>query len=596
MSTFTTPKNQNQNKNQNKAKLPAAPKKPAAPSALFKKSQPAVARVRATTPAPVSTSAVSTRAPVARVLSLGEDTHSVFHSHGEVIHNGLHVGGGVRAGFMEKSTRTKGGSRVTRLTGTERLFNVDDGTYTAGTLRASRALHPCFLGPRIGAEAQLFAKYRFNRARIRFVPNVTCQSNASLQTLYLGVVCDPDRAIPNGVQLLDEMTEWKIGKDGNVDIFNVTSYAAVNAVFPDDNSKQDFFIETRGDERFTVQAKVIAVAGSVGVATNATLGTVFVDYDIELYDLSDTALLPPTVYAGGLAVTSGSTDLGLLSGWCGAADIAQLSATKTGAANLILNPIPAISLSPGSSPTSAGWMINMHCVANTVAAAFLTQARIDNLTQASIVLTSPQPPGVLLGNGGFGGMWAAHSVGNALDLVTTNSSRQTLATNFKLLQTFVVANSATIADPLAPTVCSVTFPTVSSGTMSVFFSITVLATAITGRATPNNALPCVSESKALMWMGDHPEIFDIDADTRSVLAAFCAAPPFGEEEYAQAINDCFRLGVAVRSPSTAAMHPALPILLWFVQKFGTAIAAKMLSVAQATLERWIKDGEKKDRK
>lgn len=597
MSTFTTPKNQNQNQNQKKsaraAAAPAAPKKAKAFVPAIKKPTNAVARVRATATAVAPTRAVvPTRPPVARALDLSDDDHRVYASHGKIIHNGLHVGNGVHAGFMEKSTRGVGGARMTRLTGTERLFNVDDGVYVAGALRTSRALHPSFLGPRIAAEANLFAKYRFTKARLHFVPNVTVQSNASLQTVYLGAQCDPDRAIPSGQQLLDAMTEWKIGEDGNVDIFNVTSYACVDVVFPDDNAKQDFFVETTGDRRFTTQAKLIAVAGSSGGATSLTLGTVFVDYDVELYDIADTTAIPPTVIAGGLTCTSAGTDLGQLSGWFGAADVAQLSATKTGAGNLILNPVPGVS----TSSFGVGWMINMHCVANTVAAGFTAQGRVDNLTNTSSGFTSPQPPGVVGGNGGIGGSWAAQSVGNVLDLVTTNLVRSTMATNFKLLQTFFVVNSATTSDPLAPTVCTVTYPTVSSGTMSILLTITVITTSATGRAAPNNAVPCVAEYKALDWIDAHPEIFDLDADARNVLSAFCAAPPYGEEEYAATINNCFGLGIAVRAPTTSAMHPALPILLWFVQKFGSAIAAKMLSVAQATLERWIRDGEKKARK
>lgn len=567
---------------------PAAPKKPRAAVAQAANSpQRSPSVVRAASAAP----ATPRRSPMFNHESDSTPPRA-FGSHGEVVHNGLHVGNGVHAGYMEKSQRMRAGQRTTRLTGTERLFAVEDGTFTLGTLRGTRALHPSYLGPRLTAEADLHAKYRFNAARLHFVPNVTVQSPSSLQTIYMGAVNDADRPILSGPQLLDAMTEWKVGFDGNVDIFNVTSYGCMDVVFPDNDKNEDFYIQTVGDQRFTVQAKVFLAAGANGGGLLLTLGTVFVDYDIELFDVNDTAVQPATLVGMGNACVSASNNLSTLTSWTGSTELAQFNATKSGVGNLILNPltnganVPII-----GGQTGTGWLINMFALANTAASTFTLNGFVQNVTQ-NVASFSSAAPGLIAGNGSSG-MWAAQSVGNALDFATVSNARSALATQAKMFASFIIEPSGTTSDPLAPTVCTVIFPTVLSGTMTVLMTISVVNISLAARAEPNAFLPTVREQMAVEWLQEHPIAETIDDPTRAVLRAFCANPPLGEEDYARQINSCFELGVDDHPITTSAMHPALPILLWFVSKFGPSIAAKMLSVAKATLERWIAGTKKK---
>ncbi len=514
-------------------------------------------------------------------------------------HEGVPViGSKLREGHAE--TRSMGEDLCVR--GTERLGPVGlDGTaLTAGTVMANVLLNPAAFGIRLPLLALPYSKFEFVRVRLHYIGMISDANQYANGGLYIGFNDDPDSPVPIGNNGLNAMSTW--GRNTTVTpVFNESKW--LDLALKPRKATEPMFVDTTGDQRFSVQGEMVILAGQDFPAVTQNFGQWFIEYECRLMEINQPSALMNclSIYFQGTCNTPGLTgndllplpgDLsGTLTKVIGDSSLTTVIPAGVYGANLMLNRAGVYIFDV------IGWCLTDSALATN-------DFKVLAITKAKYGDAAVPGPTVFDDTFLAGFEYGGDAIINAQGSGNTWVGDTGVSSSPGGLKAFF-ASSITVQAEAGATVMLSSWPGLSGaggvdvgikGRINIMRVVPDIEDDIVYRTSPQQidvqGQPLYTAWQSRMLLDAPVMPSDIDVQTRLAFTEYCASVNDYDKDavYVNALIDCFGLKLPLRKVGPTACHPGLSVLLWLVRTLGPIVAAKMLGVAESKLKEWL--GEK----
>lgn len=189
--------------------------------------------------------------------------------------------------------------------GTERLCSLTvPASAPPGTnlllARTRVDFNPLLVGVRLPLEARIYAKFQFKRLVLHYVPDVNAVTANAQGSMLIGFNSDPDAlGLDTGDDAVNAIASW----GHNADAVRYIDYTSMEF----DLSLQQqspLFVDSNEERRFSSQGFLIAVNEATSPAAALSIGSFYIEYEIEFSEPNLPQALNPSMWCAFSAVPS----------------------------------------------------------------------------------------------------------------------------------------------------------------------------------------------------------------------------------------------------------------------------------------------------